>query len=152
MKKYFKQIKKGDLVIVVLLLLLSFLPLVIFTYFQTSDPGAEKQVSISYQGEEIATLELVADGEREEFIIENPDHGHYNKIVREGETVFIEEANCTDQLCVRMMPIENIGQTIICLPHQLVVQIESTSSSETEETPSVDIISYNFINKQRRKV
>lgn len=149
MKKYFKQIKKGDLIIVILLLILSFLPLAIFAYTQTSDPGATEYVSISHQGEEVARLELVADGEREEFVIENPEHDHYNKIVREGDTVFIEEANCTDQLCVRMQPIERVGQTLICLPNQLVVQIEASSSTDTEEIPEVDIISYNHTIEQR---
>ncbi len=150
MKKYLNQIKKGDIIIVVLLMVLSFLPLAIFVYIQTSNPGATEYVSISHQGEEVARMELIDDGEREEYIIEDPEHQHYNKIVREGDKIFIEEANCTDQLCVRMQPVERVGETIVCLPNQLIVQVESASSDDTEEAPEVDIISFNPSIKQRR--
>jgi hypothetical protein len=49
--------------------------------------------------------------------------GDYNKIeVRDGK-IGVIFANCPDQLCVRKGFIDKTGQTIICLPHKLVIEV-----------------------------
>ena len=35
------------------------------------------------------------------------------------------EADCPDRLCVRRGPVRYAGETIICLPHKLVVTVRS---------------------------
>ncbi|RZS93016.1 NusG domain II-containing protein [Cuneatibacter caecimuris] len=49
--------------------------------------------------------------------------GGTNTLVIEGGIARIEEADCPDRLCVRQGGISKNGQSIICLPHQLVVRI-----------------------------
>ncbi len=46
-----------------------------------------------------------------------------NIVVIEGEEVYVLEADCPDKVCVRHKPIKKVGETIICLPHKLVVEI-----------------------------
>lgn len=47
----------------------------------------------------------------------------YNIVtVRDGE-VFVTEADCRDQICVEHKKIRKTGETIVCLPHKLVVTI-----------------------------
>jgi len=47
-----------------------------------------------------------------------------------GGTAIIISANCPDGHCLRQAPIMYSGQTIVCLPHRLVVQIRAAADSE----------------------
>ena len=42
------------------------------------------------------------------------------------------EADCPDQLCVNQRAISRQGESIICLPHKVVVVVESSESSELD--------------------
>ena len=42
------------------------------------------------------------------------------------------EADCPDQLCVNQRAISRQGESIICLPHKEVVEVESSESSELD--------------------
>ena len=42
--------------------------------------------------------------------------------IRDGK-VTCEEADCPDKLCVKHSAISNLGETIICLPHKVVLEI-----------------------------
>ena len=41
----------------------------------------------------------------------------------------MEKADCPDQVCVRHSAISRNGESIICLPHEVVVSIEDGESS-----------------------
>ncbi len=58
-----------------------------------------------------------------------------NRIVIENGTVYMAEANCPDKYCMEYKPIKNGGQTIICLPHKLVVEVIGERHSQ-----QVDVI------------
>ena len=42
------------------------------------------------------------------------------------------EADCPDQLCVNQRAISRQGESIICLPHKVVVEVESSERSELD--------------------
>ena len=46
-----------------------------------------------------------------------------NRLVIEGGKASIEEADCPDGICVKQGKISHTGQTIVCLPHKLVIEI-----------------------------
>ena len=50
--------------------------------------------------------------------------GHTNTLVIENGRARIVSADCPDRLCVKQRSISKAGETIICLPHKLVVKIE----------------------------
>jgi hypothetical protein len=50
--------------------------------------------------------------------------GSYNVMIVENNTINIIDADCPDKICVNHSTIENVGETIICLPHKLVVEIK----------------------------
>lgn len=54
-------------------------------------------------------------------------YGH-NKLVIENDSVRMLEADCPDQVCVHTGPISKPGQTIVCLPNRVVIEI--TGSGE----------------------
>ena len=46
-----------------------------------------------------------------------------NVLVINDNKVYISSANCRDKICVNHKPINSLGETIVCLPHKLVVEI-----------------------------
>lgn len=48
----------------------------------------------------------------------------YNLLQIQDGVVSIEEADCKDQICVEHVDIQRKGETIVCLPHKLVVEIQ----------------------------
>ena len=46
-----------------------------------------------------------------------------NKIIINDSTVWMEDADCPDKVCVKTGKIKNPGQTIVCLPHRTVIEI-----------------------------
>lgn len=137
MKNLMKMVKIGDIIIIALLVMLSFLPLAIFTYQNASANGDSMHVVVSADGEIVHEMELKNDHTREvyEFV---DDHGHENTVVREGLIVYISDANCQDLLCVQQGQISEVGETLVCLPNRVLVEIVS-DGVDVEDDNDVDI-------------
>lgn len=138
MKNILKMMKLGDVIIVVLLIALSFLPFGIFTYQNANANTDTLYAQVLINGEVAETMELVDDGEIETFEFMD-EHGHYNIIVRDGAEVYMVEADCPDQLCVEHEAISSLGETIICLPNTFIVEIAS-NNPDAVPNQEVDII------------
>lgn len=52
-----------------------------------------------------------------------PEEGNYNLLSVEDGKVCMAASDCRDQICVRHRPVSGSGESIICLPHRLVVEI-----------------------------
>lgn len=90
-------------------------------------PKAEEGawVVITQEGRETGRYALSQDqtvliGERE---------GDYNLLEIKDGTAAITEANCGDHTCIRTGAVSHSGQSIICLPHKVVVTITGGESS-----------------------
>ncbi len=56
--------------------------------------------------------------------------GHTNTCeIRDGK-VYMTEANCPDQICVKSAPISASGGSIVCMPNRVVLSIIHADSSE----------------------
>lgn len=64
------------------------------------------------------------------------DSGHENQFTIKNGIVTMIEANCHDQTCVRTGGIHSPGQSIVCLPHRLVLTIVAKDTSD----PSLDAV------------
>lgn len=139
LKKQLRMVRRWDVAIVLTLMLASFLPLGVFTYAQAQVKDAELIAVISADGEQLAEFTLAEDGKTEEYVFTD-EHGHENTIIRDGLKVYMSDANCSDQLCVRKGEIDAAGETIVCLPNHLLVEIEPSQPDADVET-ELDIIS-----------
>ena len=84
-------------------------------------------VKVIQDGEEIASYPLWEDQ-----TVSIPYEDGYNLLfINDGEAS-ISDADCPDGLCVRARSIARSGESIICLPHKLVIQIESKEESELD--------------------
>ena len=86
----------------------------------TGRSGGEVQVRVT--GEIVGTYQLNKD---QTITIEGV--GGSNLLVIENGAAAIIEADCPDALCVNMGKISRAGQSIVCLPHQVVVEVVEES-------------------------
>ena len=61
------------------------------------------------------------------------DGDSYNVIEIAEGGVRMKEADCPDQYCVKHAPIDKVNETIVCLPHKVVLEI-----AEGEEAKEID--------------
>lgn len=139
MKKLLDTLKIGDLIIIILLLLISFSPIAIFTWQQAQIDGEKLVAVISLENEVLYEINLSDHEGNETFDIHTHDHETNTVEIVNGQ-IQIKSATCHDQVCVRTGFISRVGQTIICLPHQLVIEIQNFGE-DTPDLDQVDIIS-----------
>lgn len=94
-------------------------------------------VTVELDGTVIGTYDMPQGDKSEQVRIDVGD-GQYNLLTITSQGIFIEEANCPDQICVRWGKISKPGQTIVCLPHRLVISI---TGNQEGEAPLDDIAS-----------
>ncbi len=111
------MIKKKDIILFIAVLIVAGAMALFFRLGQGESGGL---VRIMIDGEEYGTYRL----EINESIEVMNDFG-YNRIVIEKGQVFMEEADCPDQYCVAHRAISKTKETIVCLPHKLVVEIHA---------------------------
>lgn len=124
MNKYFftdindlegKWMKRLDAYIIIAVLIISG---GLFAMFSLQ-PQVDQEVVISLKGSEYARVPI--DGK--EHIYEIETELGYNKIIVNAEGVHIEEADCPDHECILFGTLSKTGQSIICAPHYLVIEI-----------------------------
>ncbi len=92
---------------------------VCFAGYLLANRGAAAYAAVSVDGTEIARFDL---RQETEYRISGYGGGQNRLVIRGGEA-WIEEASCPDKLCVRQGRIRRGGETIICLPNRVVVEI-----------------------------
>lgn len=102
-----------------------------FFGLQQNTATAEKEAVLRVDGTEIKTFPLMA-GEESNTYTYKDEHGDYNLIEIDGDRVRIKEADCDDQICVRRGWATKNGETIVCLPHKLVIEVRSTDGGDED--------------------
>ncbi len=100
--------------------LLALLLLGLFAQRLLQRDGALRAV-VELGGRSVAILPL---NENQELTVEG-ENGGYNHIRVADGAVFIEDADCPDRICVKTGRVDQPGGVIACLPHGLIVYVES---------------------------
>ena len=88
--------------------------------------GAENpRVVIEVDGEIFADYDM--DEVKGIVPISTPNGGE-NRLWVQEDLVFMDEANCPDQTCVKQGVIKDGTVPIVCLPHKVIVRIEGGES------------------------
>ena len=114
-----------DLLLVGVVVLLALLALLL--YKCTGKTG--DFVVVLIDGRETARYRLQEDTE---VLIETPDGGT-NVLRIVGGTAMVVEANCPDGICADHPPISKTNETIVCLPHKLVVKVVSATEADAPD-------------------
>lgn len=120
------KIRKGDIIAIVGLILLSFG--LNFAIDKATTGYEGDMLVVEQNGKVIKKLPMDKDTE---FVVNYG--GHYNTIVIKDKKAYMKEADCQDQICTHMHPIQKEGQTIICLPHRLFLEVESLGIKKNDD-------------------
>ena len=130
-------IRKADIALVVVCVLAAVLTGVFLILYRREGDV----VRVSCDGEQLAVFAFPAAGiqdrqyylvwvEDGQMTVSNcgnapviPDGGAFNLFSVADGVVRMEAADCRDQICVRHRAVSAVGESIICLPHKLVVEI-----------------------------
>lgn len=132
------KIKKWDIIIIAILLVLSILPYGMIKLLLGKNID-QVYATITVGGAFYKEIPLTGQLSRKEFLIET-DKGS-NKVVIENESIAIVEADCSDHVCEEFGFRNTPGDGIICLPHQIYIKIEGTKASVKEEM-QIDVTGY----------
>ena len=116
------KLKNADLVLFGALLAAGLLILLVLLITDTEG----KVVRVQVGGEPVKQFSLTEDVS---YAIEGT--GGKNLLRIENGSAWIEEADCPDGLCVKMGKIHREGQSVVCLPHQVVVEIIGESDENS---------------------
>ncbi|HHU49675.1 MAG TPA: NusG domain II-containing protein [Clostridiales bacterium] len=105
--------------------------------YQMGRGVVNNQVTVEVDGEIWGTYNIPAKGDERVVRIDAGDN-RYNIMIIADSGVLIREANCPDQICVNWGNISRPGQTIVCLPHKVVISI---TGEQEGELPLDDIAS-----------
>lgn len=115
---------KADVIAVGCVLLVAVLFFCIL-YFKDS---ADAKVVIMQEGNTLGEYPIFED----RTISVSNDAGEFNLILISNSEVRVCDADCPDKLCIKQKSISKGGESIICLPHKLVVQIMSKEESDLD--------------------
>lgn len=118
-------IKKGDIITAAVILVVC---LALFLGLYVFNPNSGNYVQITQSGTVIATLPLDRDSE---YDVENGGE-ITNTVEIKGGEVRVTYADCPDQICVNHSSINKTGESIICLPNEVVVSVIDQGGNENE--------------------
>jgi len=113
---------KGDKFLVVFVLFLAIVSLLFIRKQGLSTDN--KYVSIQVDGKEIKKIIFDKKIIGKQIPIQT-EYG-YNLVEIGDESVRVIEADCPDKIDVKQGTISKIGETIVCLPNKLVIEIKGT--------------------------
>lgn len=115
---------KRDIILVLVMLAVAMTALLIINY------GVKKKGTyavVKVDGQELYKLEL----DKDTTVDVAGYQGGLNRIEVKAGKVSMTEADCPDELCVKTGKISRTGETIVCLPHRVVIEIKSTQGGNT---------------------
>lgn len=118
------KLQKGDFIIALFVLVLA---LTAYLPFFASASGDHLVVAISESGKQVIRYDL---SHTQKVTLPLAD-GRCVLVIEDGATR-MERSDCPDQICVHTGCISRAGQSIVCLPNQVSVRIESSPDAEVD--------------------
>ena len=83
-------------------------------------------VVVKIDGVETVSYSLTEDVRYEIRTGENNEN--INVLVIKDGKAYVSEADCPDGICKDYRPISYVGETIVCLPHKVVIEITGNTT------------------------
>ena len=115
-----KKKLRNDIILAVIVIAVAAIGLLLLNVLKTEGDFAVVKID----GKETARYPLSVNTE---VVIETNDNGK-NTLVIEKKKVFMKDANCPDKICEGHSKISFKGETIVCLPHKVVIEIVAEDS------------------------
>ncbi len=118
--------RRNDLLLIAGVLAAALIGLLLWLLLRT--PGSTAVVLID--GVEAARYPLDTPAQ---MVLQLDEDWSNRLVIRDGKA-FITAANCPDQICVKHAGISYVGDTIVCLPHKLVIRIDGAQDGAPDVT------------------
>ncbi len=113
---------KNDVILAVIVIAIAATGLLLLNVFKTE--GAFAVVKLD--GKETERYPLSVNTE---VVIETENDGKNTLVIEDGKA-FIKDATCPDKICEGHSKISFKGETIVCLPHKVVIEIVADDSDK----------------------
>lgn len=147
-KQLFNTIKRADIILIAGCLLSAVLTGIFLLMYRTQGG----RVNVFHDGVEIAAFTFESSGngnsKTKYYLIQDiesepvigiydtypklPENEAFNLFSITGDDVRMEAADCRDQICVHHNVISAVGESIICLPHRIVITVAGDSELSLE--------------------
>ena len=124
--------KKWDIILIVLLICLSFIPELVFGVMMGKNYNGT-YAEVTLDGKFYKKI-LLSEHRGEDKIDVKTEYG-YNIIEIKDASIGIIDADCRDRICIKSGFISKPGQLSVCLPHKLMVEIKSNDNEK-----NIDVI------------
>lgn len=118
-----KRKTRNDMILAAVLLLVAAASFLLWHFSRAEG----ESVTVKVDGTETAVYPLSED--REVEIIGGEDNEYRNVVVIRDGKVSVSEANCPDGICVKTRSASRAGESIVCLPHKLVIEVTGEKSA-----------------------
>ncbi|MBR4881622.1 MAG: NusG domain II-containing protein [Clostridia bacterium] len=95
--------------------------------------GKGDLVRVTVDGREYGIYSLSRDVTEDIYTGENKEY--HNRLVIKDGRAYVETANCPDGICAAHPPVFRNGESIVCLPHRVVISVVT----EDKDAPDVVI-------------
>lgn len=119
--------KKLDFIIIAVLMLLSFLPEIILSA-KVGKGYENTYAQITVSGDVYKTIPL--SNHKGEEILEIKTKYGTNIIKIIDQKIGIIEADCSDKVCMNPEYINKPGQSLVCLPHKVMIEIKGMAEDD----------------------
>lgn len=115
---------RNDIILAVIVISIAAAGMLLLNLFRTE--GAFAVVKVD--GEEIGSYPLSVNAE---IVIKTGESNEFkNTLVIEDGKAFVKDANCPDKICEGHNKILYKGETIVCLPHKVVIEIVANDNTD----------------------
>lgn len=121
-----RKIKNDIIFIAILLAAVSLVGLAFFIFRDEGDT-----VTVTVDGAVYAEYSL-AENTRLDIRTGDGDSESNVLIIKDGEA-YVESATCPDGICASHKPISREGESIVCLPHRVVITVHTSDKNEVPD-------------------
>lgn len=111
---------KNDIILAVIVIAVASIGLLLLNIFKTEGTFAVVKID----GKETERYSLSVNTE---VVIETENNGKNTLVIEDGKA-FVKDATCPDKICEGHNKISFKGETIVCLPHKVVIEIVADNS------------------------
>ncbi len=118
---------RNDILLIVGVLLVSAIGLVYLFVFR----GKGDTVKVTVDGEIYGVYSL-SDNITKDIITDENGQYHNRLVIQDGKA-YMHTANCPDGICVAHAPVFRDGESIVCLPHGVVVTVATRRGADSPD-------------------
>ena len=98
-------------------------------FYTLSAKRTDAVAQIIQDGVVLREIDLSRVAEAYAFTIETPDGG-YNVVSVEPGRIYVSDADCPDQVCVRQGWLSDQATPVVCAPHRLIIALKGAADAD----------------------